>query len=49
MFKELYNLIRAEELKLWMEKWNFSQFEQVLPKLKSQQRGRKILLNMEGK
>lgn len=42
----LADLIRADKLKLWMQTWEFSDFEGGLKRHKEAQRGRKVVLKM---
>ncbi len=47
MYETLFQLIRRDRLKLWMEKWKFNQFSLALNKVNEPFRNRKVVLVME--
>jgi len=46
MVEDLINLIRKEKLKLWMESWDFENFDKALSRVSEPYRDRKIVLRM---
>jgi trans-2-enoyl-CoA reductase len=47
MLDHIFELIRTEKLKLWMERKDFSSFPSALEAVKETQRNRKIVLMMD--
>ena len=47
MLNSLYTLIRNNQLKLWIEKWNFNKFSQALQRSREPYRDSKVLLTMD--
>ena len=44
MFQSIYEIYRADKLKLWMETWDFNKFPNALDKHHEKFRKRKIIL-----
>lgn len=47
MLDDLFDLIRKEKLKLWLETWDFDAFPHALEKYFTPQRARKLVLKMD--
>jgi len=47
MLQTIFDMVKAQKLTLWLEKWDFDKFDQALAEALQPYRDRKIVLNME--